>query len=206
MINTCSQCGTYRPDKQIDPAGPFAICPECGYRQGFRQLPLLVVCGASGTGKSAVCQALTGLDPQSILLEADILWRKEFATPEDHYRGFFETWLRVCKNVAQSGRPVVLFCAGGIPANLEPCVERRYFTQVHYLALTCQEQELTRRLQARPAWRNSGQPEFIQEQVQFNQWLIEIGQHGTPKIALVDTSDKPVEETQAAVLAWIQAT
>jgi hypothetical protein len=36
-------------------------------------------------------------------------------------------------NISHSGRPVVLLCAGGIPENVEPCVKRRYFSQVHYL-------------------------------------------------------------------------
>ncbi len=28
MMNVCFQCGLYRADKMIDPAGPYAICPE----------------------------------------------------------------------------------------------------------------------------------------------------------------------------------
>ncbi len=128
MWNTCWQCGLYRVDKAIDPAGPAAICPECGFRHPFLQLPLLLVSGASGSGKSAVCQALLGQLPEAILLDSDILWRPEFDTPANHYRDFFETWLRMARNIGQSGQPVVLFGAGfGVLANLEPCVERRYF-------------------------------------------------------------------------------
>ncbi|HJS18435.1 MAG TPA: hypothetical protein VJ785_06790 [Anaerolineales bacterium] len=60
MFNACHQCGLYRADKLIDPSGPYAICPECGYKHAFRQLPLLIVSGTSGAGKSTVCQALSG--------------------------------------------------------------------------------------------------------------------------------------------------
>ncbi len=42
----------------------------------------------------------------------------------------------------------------------EPCVERRYFSSVSYGALVCQEAELRRRLEARPAWRGSRDPSF----------------------------------------------
>ncbi|MEZ4519804.1 MAG: rRNA adenine N-6-methyltransferase family protein [Chloroflexota bacterium] len=52
IFNTCYNCGQYHADKAIDPDGPFAVCPECGYRHPFRQLPLLLVGGASGAGKS----------------------------------------------------------------------------------------------------------------------------------------------------------
>jgi hypothetical protein len=125
MWNVCWQCGTYRAEKIIDPESSVAICPECGHRHPFRRLPLLLVSEASGAGKSTVCQALLCHVPEVVPLEADILWRPEFNTSADHYRAFFETWLRMCKNIGQAGRPVVLFGAGmGVPANLEPCVER----------------------------------------------------------------------------------
>ena len=123
MINVCHNCGEYGAEKIIDPKGPYAICPVCGYKHPLIQAPLLLVCGASGTGKSTVCQVLAGKIDVVVLLDGDILWRPEFARPEDNFRGFFETWLRLSKNISQSGRPVVLFLAGAIPENLEPCIE-----------------------------------------------------------------------------------
>ena len=138
MINVCFNCGLYHADKIIDPEGPYAICPACGYKHIFRHLPLLMVAGASGVGKSTIGWHLADRVREAIVLDADILWRPEFNKPEDHYREFFETWLRMCKNISQSGKPVVLLCAGGIPENVEQCVERRYFSDVHYLALTCE--------------------------------------------------------------------
>ena len=75
MMNVCFQCGMYHADKLIDPSGPFAVCPECGYKHPFRQLPLLVVSGASGSGKTTVCQSLLGQVIQAVLLDSDILWR-----------------------------------------------------------------------------------------------------------------------------------
>ncbi len=203
MLNKCTNCGTYRPDKQIDPVGPFAICPECGHIHPFLRLPLFMICGAGGAGKTTVYQELIGAHPHVILLEADILWRSEFNKPEENYRDFFETWLRLCKNISQSGRPVVLFCAGGIPANIEPCVERRYFSDVRYLALTSMEDDLSRRLRSRPKWREFGDLEFIQAQVQFNRWFRETGAHGDPAIDLVNTSGYSVADTSRQVSRWI---
>jgi DNA-directed RNA polymerase subunit RPC12/RpoP len=60
MLNICVNCGLYRPDKIVDPTGPYAICPECGHRHLFRALPLFIVSGASGAGKSTVCHHLLG--------------------------------------------------------------------------------------------------------------------------------------------------
>ena len=89
MLNVCFQCKEYRADKLIDPSGPYAICPLCGYRHKFRQLPLLIVSGASGAGKSTVCNTLTGTMEQVVILDNDILWRPEFDRPETGYRDFF---------------------------------------------------------------------------------------------------------------------
>lgn len=205
MLNVCFECGLYRADKIIDASGPYAICPVCGYQHTFLYLPLLVVSGASGTGKSTVCNSLMGLVRQAVMLDSDILWHPVFNKPETNYRDFFELWLRVCKNIAQSGKPVVLFGAGvGVPDNLERCVERRYFSEIHYLALTCSDGTLSMRLQQRPAWRETSNPAYITEQIQFNQWFKRFNQTGQhPPITLLDTTDVPSEKTADQVAEWI---
>ena len=201
-MNVCFQCGMYHADKMIDPAGPFAICPECGYKQRFQQLPLLIVSGASGAGKSTVCHHLLGAITQAVLLDSDILWRPEFNTPETNYRDFFETWLRVCKNIAQSGRPVVLFGAGlGVPENIENRVERRYFSTICYLALVCTDETLSERLQQRPVWRGTREPTYMEEHTRFNRWFK--AYDGQPIIKLVDTTNAPLEQIALQVAAWI---
>jgi predicted kinase/DNA-directed RNA polymerase subunit RPC12/RpoP len=204
MMNVCFQCGLYRADKTIDPAGPYATCPQCGYKHRFLQLPLLIVSGASGAGKSTVCHHLLGRVAQAVLLDSDILWRAEFNKPEANYRDFFETWLRVCKNISQSGRPVVLFGAGvGVPENIENCVERRYFSKVHYLALVCSDEVLPERLQQRPAWRGAHEPAYIEEHVRFNQWFKSYNRNNQPAIKLLDTTAVSLEETAHQVGSWI---
>lgn len=203
MINTCRRCGAFHADKRIDPTGPFAICPACGERHRFRQLPLLLVCGPSGGGKTAVLDALLGKLTAAVLLEGDLLWRDSFNSPDDNFRDFFETWLRLAKNINQSGRPAVLFNAGAIPPNIEPCIERRYFDNSHYLALVCDDDALVQRLRARPAWRATDDEAFIAAQLAFNHWLKAEGPAANPAISLLDTTRAGRAETAAAVAAWI---
>ncbi|RPI34109.1 MAG: hypothetical protein EHM70_03985 [Chloroflexota bacterium] len=205
MMNVCFQCGMYRADKIIDPAGPYAICPECGCKHAFLMLPLLIVSGASCAGKSSVLQVLLGKVDDCVLLDSDILWRPEFNQPEQNYREFFETWLRMCKNISQSGRRVVLFGAGmGVPGNIEPCVERRYFSRVEYLALTCEDPVLEKRLSGRPSWRQCGREPFIKAQKEFNRWFLEVGSKSQPAVKVIDNTDEPLEETAARVADWIR--
>lgn len=151
-----------------------------------------------------MCNALMGKLTDVVLLDADILWRSEFNTPEDGYRDFFETWLRMCKNISQAGRPVVLFGAGiGVPANMESCIERRYFSDLHYLALACEDDVIRERLLERPAWRESADPTFIQSQIAFNQWFKANAASTTPSIDLIDTTGASIQETTDAVVRWI---
>ncbi len=192
----------YHADKMIDPSGPFAICPECGYKHPFRQSPLFIVSGASGAGKTTVCQYLLGKITQAVLLDSDILWRPEFNTPDTNYRDFFETWLRVCKNISQSGQPVVLFGSGvGVPENIENRIERRYFSKIHYLALVCSDETLPERLQQRPVWRGTREPAYIEESIRFNHWFKTYDSQ--PVIKLLDTTNTNLEETARQVASWI---
>jgi hypothetical protein len=205
MLNTCTQCGAYQPDKEIEPGlngNTTAICPACGHPHPFVRLPLLFVAGASGTGKTTTCHTLNGTIPEAVLLDIDILWSPYFNNPEDGFREFFETWLRMCKNIAQSGRPVVLFGSGtGVPHNIESRVERRYIGETHYLALVCDDKVQESRLWARS--NNGGDAENIQDQVNFNRWFKEKGPLETPPIELLDTTNVPVEETARQVKCWI---
>jgi adenylate kinase len=203
MMNVCFQCGLYHADKIIDPSGPFAICPECGFKHRFVQLPLFIVSGASGAGKSTVCHNLLGKLTHVVLLDSDILWRPEFNTPDNNYRDYFETWLRMCKNISQSGQPVVLFGAGvGVPENIEPRIERRYFSAVEYLALVCNDDILADRLKQRPAWRGTQAPAYIEEHQRFNQWF-KTRSATEPFITLVDTTEMTAETAAMNVTAWI---
>lgn len=201
MFNVCPGCGEYSADKIV--SGDVATCPECGHGHRFRRLPLFLVGGASGSGKSTLCLELAGGFDEVVVLDSDLLWRDELASRPGEY---FELWLRACKNIGQSGRPVVLFGAGfAVPDNIEPRVERRYFSAVHYLATVCDETELRRRLIARPAWRGSSRPKYLDEHIAFNRWFRDRAPNARPPIALFDTTGRSVVETAEALRAHVSA-
>jgi len=148
---------------------------------------------------------LAALD-RVVMLDADLLWREEFNQPEQGYRNFFQTWLRACADISQSGRPVVLFGAGtSVPHNLEPLIERRYFSALHYLALVCQSDELERRIRARDYRPDSDDPNFISEHRDFNRWFIQNAHTTEPPIELIETTYLPLPQVARRVLGWITA-
>ncbi|MCB0034349.1 MAG: AAA family ATPase [Anaerolineales bacterium] len=204
MLNVCYHCGAYHADKTIAANGRLAICPACGHEHPFQSLPLLFVCGPSGAGKSTILQALNGRLQDCVLLDGDILWQPEFHSPADNNRRFFETWLRLAKNIGQAGRSVVIFLAGAIPPNIEPCVERRYFAQTHYLSLVCDNETMVQRLRQRPQWRQSDDQTIIDNNIAFNEWLKKNGAQQHPPISLFDTTKHNLPDSAAHVAAWIR--
>jgi broad-specificity NMP kinase len=203
VFNICPQCGEYAEEKQIDPAGPFAICPHCSYAHPFLQQPLFIVTGASGAGKSAVCLALVPILQECVVLDSDILWGIIPATAEDNYRSYRNAWLRLAKNIGQAGRPVVLF-GSAIPEQFESCAERRYFSTLHGLALVCEDEALLERLKQRPAWRKSSSAEALEGMVQFNCWLREHAPTTQPPMTLYDTTNRSIPETVGDIARWIR--
>lgn len=202
MFNVCPNCGQHSEEKRIDPSGPFAICPFCGHHHRFLRQPLFVLTGASAAGKTTVCLALQAALPGCVVMESDILWLPEFDTPEDDYRAFRNTWLRVAKNIGQAGRPVVL-CGTAVPGQYESCPERRYFAAIHYLALVCDDEELVRRLEARPQWRECSDPQFIQNMLTFNRWLMANSDLTEPPMTLLDTTHLSIEQSVERTAHWV---
>jgi broad-specificity NMP kinase len=203
VFNVCPKCGEYRADKIIDPEGAYAVCPDCDYRHKFVRLPLFVLTGASGVGKTSTCLALAARANDLVAMESDILWRDEFNQPETNYRNYREMWLRVCKNISQAGKPVIL-CGAAVPSQFEQCVERRYFSDIYYLALVCDDEVLASHLRSRPAWRSTSADEQIKEQVAFNRWLKDNARSTQPPMALLDTTEITVDQSVEGVMRWVR--
>lgn len=202
MFNVCPNCGEDNADKIIEPAGPYAVCPDCNYRHKFVRLPLFVLTGASGAGKTATCLALAAKTNDVVAMDSDILWSSEFDQPETNYRDYRELWLRVCKNISQAGKPVIL-CGAGVPSQFEQCVERRYFSEIHYLALVCVDHLLVSHLKSRPHWRTTFGDKQIEEQVAFNRWLKDNAWTTQPPMTLLDITELAVDESVERILRWV---
>jgi adenylate kinase family enzyme len=204
VFNVCPNCGEYRADKIIVPEEAYAVCPNCGFQHRFIRLPLFILTGASGAGKTTACLALAAKTKEFVVMESDILWREEFNQPATDYRNYREMWLRVCKNISQARKPVIL-CGAGVPDQFEQCIERRYFSNIHYLALVCEEEILASRLRERPAWRGSSKDEYIAEHIKFNRWLRVNAQETEPPITLLNTSEITVDQSVDTVERWIHS-
>jgi hypothetical protein len=165
----------------------------------MRLLPLFIVTGASGAGKTAVVPELRRLLPEWEVFETDILW-------DSGGDWFFvkQNWLRIAHSIAQSGRPTLL-CGTLLPEDVDRCDHREFFSQVHYLSPHCDALTLVARLRARPGSRGCTQ-EFIAEHLKFSQWLLD---HATtvfdPPLETVDTTHSSVAEVAVRIRDWALA-
>ena len=200
MLNTCENCGRYSVDKIISDTGDSMTCKFCGYTQAIKRLPLFIITGASGVGKSATSREMFKNKENVIVMESDILWNDAFNNPDNNYREYRELWLRMCKNISQGGKPIV-HCGCSVPEQFENCVERRYFSDIHYLAIVCDDNILTKRLHKRNVFNN----EYINNSISFNKWLKENASLTNPPMTLLDNSNLEIEQVSGKVSTWIDS-
>lgn len=205
MFNVCTACGNYSSEKQTLTLPARAVCADCGFQQRFRALPLFAITGASGSGKTTIALQLMAESHDFVVLDQDILWCDYYNNSENDFYEFRNVWLRLCKNIHQSGRSVVLF-GSAIPEQYEKCSERRYFQDIHYSSLVCEPDVLKQRLTARPQWRNSGDEANLARMVDFNNWLRARGEsQGPPPLHLIDTTHGDMRKTTEEILKWLRS-
>ncbi|HEY1824313.1 MAG TPA: hypothetical protein VGG83_30780 [Trebonia sp.] len=188
----CMTCG---PEAVLDrdPAAPVFRCSSCGAVTEVPALPLFVVTGASGAGKTTVTAPLGRLLPECAVFEGDLI-SQIAPLGWDMWR---DTWLRIAHGVALNGRPTVL-CSSLLPAQLESLPARKLLGPIHFCNLDCPDDVLAARLRARPSWRHSHAEEVIVTHQRFAAWLRE---HIDPTW---DTSTLAVDELAERIAAWIR--
>ena len=167
FVAICPGCGLYQTEKDVTICGDKgkSVCRVCGHVHEFRAVPLYVVLGASGTGKSTLALHMQSTQQQVIALDGDLLWRQEFVSQGND--AFFSMWMNLVLNISQAGKPVMLFM-GGLPESFIDNACAKYFSSVTVIGLCAQEEDLIARLQARPAWRGSAKPEFLESMKRYN--------------------------------------
>ena len=164
-----------------------------------KKQPLFIISGASGVGKSTMCEILFKNESDYIVMESDLLWHDIYNTPEDNYQNYRKLWMRVCANISQIGKPVVQ-CGCAVPEQFENHDERDLFTDIHYLAIVCNDEKLENRMRY---GRGISDENWIKSSIDFNQWLKDNADRTEPQITLLDTTDLTSEQAAEITHKWI---
>lgn len=201
MLNTCIQCGKYCVQKEINELGTHSKCPYCGHEQAIKRQPLFVLTGASETGKSASAAQLYLREMDYMVMDCDQLWIDDvFDDHEGGYRKFREVWLRLAKNMSQIGKPVLLVgCA--VPDQYEVCYERRYFSEIYYMALYCEPSALQARLEKKYGVGD----DYVKASLTYNQWLKENAALTSPQMCLLEVSDLTIKAISETLHKWMMS-
>jgi hypothetical protein len=197
---TCEACGGRSWPDLIPAIGKLLRCPLCAAKQSFVRPPLLVVTGTVGTGKSSLCARLAGTIPGAVLLDADIfaLDMVSVVPPNEDYRAFWRSMMRLAHELAQNDVVVVYFSTMLPEQLLANSHELNYFEFVEFLALKCQPEGLRARLVNRDG---DGAVESVGIWVDFNDTLVAAAEH-LPTASLVDAG-RPLDLVERDVRDWI---
>ena len=203
--HVCPRCGAWSTDGVVTPASSGwadLACPFCGHATPIRHLPLFVLTGASGSGKTATCERLLHTLPECVVLESDVLLAALKSWAEEDIQHYWDHWLRLVLHVHQAGRPVLL-CGTVMPQHLEATPERDGIAAIHSLALVCDDGELERRLRARPAWRGWNDAR-IADHLEFNRWW-RSDDSQLDTVDRLDTTYGDAHATADHVRSWVRA-
>lgn len=151
MPFTCEVCGGRNWPDPLPAFGEVLRCPHCAAERPFARPPLLVVTGTAGIGKSVLCSRLAGTTPGAVVLDADIFAADlvSVVPPNQDYRAFWRSMLRLAHELAQNN-VVVVFFSTMLPEQLLANNEvLGYFESVHFLCLTSPPDVLRARLTRR---------------------------------------------------------
>lgn len=200
----CPRCGEWTERPRVeeigDPARALAHCAVCGAAIPFDRFPLWFVTGSSGAGKTTLGPLLRPLLPGWVVFEGEAIGFWRFGD-EHGYGALYEQWLKVAREVAANGPPVLML-AMALPEQLATCPSRRHFHTLRMLGLVCDRETQAARLRARPAWRRSSDPAFIADQCAYSRRLAELASLPDPPLALLDTTTGTPEGTARAVARW----
>lgn len=193
MISICPQCGSNRWNKTA--TATHITCPECDHIWHYRQGPLLLLTGCSGVGKTTTAIRLFGMTKAFAVLDADM-----FYIPDDSQ---LSSMLEKIENLSaafnQQGTTILWTMAGGLEL-IKDTYHRQFFSCVKCLALTCEPDELRRRM---TEGRGITDERWLNGSREYNAYFCTHDALGDVHFDKLDITRLTPAEAAEQVLAWM---
>ena len=198
MIEICENCGNHEWDKEL--TGNILHCPKCGAEWEMRRLPLFILTGCSGVGKTTAAIEIMRRKVDFVVLDADIFSGYVDWNDEESCNDWVETITNISKDIMQSGKPVLWTMAGCLD-RLPKAYNSRYFSEIKCLALVCDEDALRKRMRE---GRGIADDDWLNDSCDYNRYFMEHDSIGDTKFETFDITDREPGEVADHVIKWLQ--
>ncbi|MFC6456773.1 MULTISPECIES: AAA family ATPase [Paenibacillus] len=155
----------------------------------MNKIPLFIVTGASGVGKTTVMQELRTIMPEFDVFSTDL---DNFGTTASKlgHQDRFNILFHFANAVAKSGRGTII-CGTLLPWAAEKCDTYSKFSEVCFINLHCDDATRNHRLRNR-ADKAIWTEDKLKEHEEFAQWLIHNAETAyNPPMPTIDTTSTP---------------
>ena len=193
MISMCPQCGSNRWNKTA--TATHITCPECGHSWPYRRGPLLLLTGCSGVGKTTTAIRLFGMPKDFAVLDGDM-----FYIPDDsHLLSMLEKVCNLSAAFNQQGTAILWTMAGGLDC-IKDTYHRQFLSEIKCLALTCEPDELRRRM---TEGRHITDERWLEGSREYNEYFRTHNELGDVHFDKLDITRLSPAEAAEQVLAWM---
>ena len=193
MISICPHCGSNRWNKTA--SATHHTCPECGHIWPYRRGPLLLLTGCSGVGKTTTATRLFGMTKDFAVLDADM-----FYIPDDsQLSSMLEKVCNLSAAFNQQGTAILWTMAGGLDC-IKNTYHRQFFSEIKCLALTCEPDELHRRM---TEGRGITDERWLNGSQEYNEYFRTHNELGDVHFDKLDITRLSPVEAAEQVLAWM---
>lgn len=198
MIEICSKCGNHEWDKEI--IGNKIRCPKCGEEWEFISMPLYILTGCSGVGKTTTAIEIMRKKVDFVVLDADIFSEYVNWNDEESCNGFVDMIVNISKDIMQSGKPLLWTMAGCLD-RLPKAYNSRYFSDIKCLALVCEDEALRKRMQE---GRGITDENWLNGSSDYNRYFMEHNSLEDTKFETFDITGKEPYEVAEYVMEWVE--
>lgn len=193
MISICPHCGSNRWNKAATTT--HITCPECDHSWPYRRGPLLLLTGCSGVGKTTTAIRLFGMTKDFAVLDADM-----FYIPDDSYlSSMLEKVCNLSAAFNQQGTAILWTMAGDLDC-IKDTYHRQFFSEIKCLALTCEPDELRRRM---TEGRGITDERWLNGSQEYNAYFRTHDALGDVRFDKLDITHLAPAEAAEQVLAWM---